>query len=430
MTQGDYVSDGQGGIAFKPSPGGKAVGAASITDINNMPGAGPAITVMVPNGDGGGSTPMMLVPSPVTATAKKPDGTAIGFSNKNPVATFVQYTVNGQKVTVYGLKDAATGQTRWTTDPPWDTTKIKSTTTNGGIVLDLSNVVPTQDTTGPTGGDVPGATGFSIAGKHGPGRGGAANAGTLVMDPAAAALGTEPARQAAGFDPATDSFSPTLIALRASPDGVAILKQIAGTPAFQNVIDTDAHRAAGMTYDPAANNGAGGWTGNAQQTSTYTKFSAQGKVELDYAAQGRSAGDPLNVNNRDAWWRDTTSTQTTGAAAPAATRNPLPTDVIRQSGADNWGTLAAVFQAGTTNFLPAKAGDEQTPSLKAGLTLTLPGVAPTIGPAPTPINLSPGKAADDLFPTTTPTTYSSAQVADSKTTQASPYLNSNKVKAY
>lgn len=418
MTQGDYLSDGQGGITFKPSPGGKAVGAASLADIQNMPGAAPPVTVMVPNGDGGGATPMMLVPAPVTATAKKADGTTIGFSNKNPVATFIQYSVNGQTVTVYGLKDAASGQVRWTTDPPWDTSKVKATTTNGGIVLDLSAVVPQQDTTGATGGAIAGAPGFSVAGKSPASRGGKGSAGQLVMDPAAAALGTEPARQAAGPDPYTDSFSPTLVALRNTPDGPMILQQIADTPAFRQVIDSDAHRAAGMTYDPAANNGAGGWTGNPTQTTDYQKYAAQGKVELNFAAQGRSAGDPLNVENRDAWWRDTTATQTTGA--PATPVNPdankLPIDVIRQTGMGNWNTLAAAFQAGTNNFLPPTA-DTATPSLKAGVSLTIPAIQPS-SILPAPQTYLPGKVADDLIPAPAP-----APMPTSYNPVPSPYTN-------
>lgn len=404
MTQGDYVPDGKGGQRFQPSPGGQAVGAALLTDVYNLPGAGPAVTVMVPNGDGGGATPMVMVPAPVFATARKADGTNINITNQNPVATFIKFNVNGQQVTVYGLTDQATGQVRWTNDPPWDATRVKSQEGPGGITLDLTAVVPTQDTTGPTGGDL--GNGFLIIGKD-PLR---QTPGEVVMNPAAAALGTQPERQAAGFDPNTDSFSPTLIALRSTPDGTQLLKQYAGDPTFAKIIDDDARRSAGMTYDLAT----GVWNGTAEQTRLYEKFHGQAQYELDIAKNGKPVSVP-DVSQRDAWWRDTTNTQTLGAA-PHGALAPLATDVLRASDDTRFKYLYNAVKPGSTAILDSGQPDRVgAPAISTSMKLTVPDFSP-VAPAPTP---APAPA-----PQTTQTYNTQQQTYNTQQQSTSPLTDS------
>jgi hypothetical protein len=384
MTQGDYVDDGKGGKTFRPSPGGRAVGAALSADINNLPSAGPAVTVMVPNGDGGGSTPMVVVPAPVMATARMADGTQMDSTNANPVCQFLRYKVNGKDVTLYGMTDKASGQTRWTNDPPWDTSKIKTQETNTGITLDLSAYSPQTDTTGPRGGDM--GNGFVVINKHPAMNGKAASAGKLVYDPAQAALSTQPERQSAGYDPNTDSFSPTLVALRSVPDGQALLKQYAGDPNFAKIIDNDAHRAAGMTFD--VNTGL--WTGDAKQTTAYNGYHANAVTELDDAKNGIGVTNPAK---RDNWLRDTTKTQTLGAADPSVVMvngipkqiSALPLDALRQSGDERLKKMYDSVLPGGNLLKPADTRSEALGTIRMGNPLTVPTIKPgTIPAAPAP----------------------------------------------
>jgi hypothetical protein len=293
------------------------------------------------------------------------------------VAVFVKYKLNGREVTLYGLTDATSGATRWTNDPPWDTTRVKMRETNAGMVLDLSAIVPQTDSTGPGGGDMGG--GFSVIGKKAPSGRAAGNAGKMVMDPGAAALGTDPTR--ARFDPSTDSFSPTLISLRSTPDGVALLQQYASDKRFRAVIDADAHLASGMQFDSEV-----GWTGSPEQMAAYERFSGIGAMELQKAA-GPETGTAVP---RDDWRNDTLFTQIRGAGAATVPGNAglraagpppgkLPTDQIRDLDAHGrFGGMVPAFKPGTNTILaPRRTPDQGSPTVKAGISLTLPNVAAT-----------------------------------------------------
>ncbi len=399
MTQGDYVSDGVGGVKFVPSPGGKAIGAAPIAEINNLPSAGPAITVLVPNGDGGGATPMMLVPAPVTATARRADGTTVSITSQAPVATFVKYMVNGVEVTLYGLKDKATGIMRWTTDPPWDTTAIKSRETTGGLVLDLTAVVPQSDTTGPDGGSL--GNGFIVIDKRPVTPSSDGSPGKLAMDPAAAALATDPARQHAGPDPNTDSFSPTLVALKATPDGQTLLRQYASDPRFQQIIDYDAHVAAGMTYDAATDS----WRGSEAQMVAYARLTMQGQKTLtDAANPGGSA--PIGLGEPDYWQRHNTATQTQGALSPVSPlvgqeESMLPTDNLRTRGDEKFAPLYDAIVPGTNRLSPATAYEDRM-TIEAPTTLVVPQ-NPFIAPGASSLVTPPAPESTFIPPIESPT---------------------------
>jgi hypothetical protein len=391
LTQGNYVRDATSptGTKFEPATGGKAVGPALSTDVANLPGAGTATVVMVPNGDGGGSTPLMVVPAPITASATKADGTNMKKANANPVGSFIRFNVNGVETTLYGLK-GADNVVRWTADPPWDQTKFQVDDSGGSMKLSFkADAVPHDDTTGATGGPVPGFPGFSIEGKSGVGKH-AAQVGELVFDPSKAVLGTDQARQAAGPNTLTDSFSPTLVALKATPDGQALLRQYASDPKFAQIIQNDAHRAAGMNLD--LNTGV--WTGTPQQQSLYNGFVQNGQDELAKVRDGitTDAHQALGPDERDnVWERNTTQTDMQGAPGHSAggTYAPLPTDALRSSADERFAHMYGAFKPGTAAIAPPKPeGIAGGIEIKQPIGLTVPTFqTPTVnGPTVAPVN--------------------------------------------
>ena len=374
MTQGNYVSDGVDGKVFQPAAGGRDIGAATMADISAAPGAGIPVTVMVPNGDGGGMTAMVLVPAPVNATATV-NGRAIKQDPPTPVASFIRYKVNGVETTIYGLTDADTKATRWTTDPPWEATAgIKVVqTSNGTIQLDMSRLASNQLAV-PVGENFDYGNGFSVRGAQRVGdRGAQAKAGALVMNPAAAAFATQPERQRAGFDPTTDSFSPTLISLKATPDGKELLAKWAQDPKFVDVIERDARHSAGMTWDGV------NWNGGNE--AVYEKNIANGRYEI---AKAKNPG-PSSLEKRDSWWRDSTKTDLVGSSG-VQRRDPqtgalvsvmpgdLPATVLSADGGNRMGALSGIFAGNSNTFQERFPAEVRGASINAGITLTVPTV--------------------------------------------------------
>jgi hypothetical protein len=388
-TQGDYVKGPDGKTTFQASTQGKSVGAAPMAAINNLPGVGKPVPVMVPNGDGGGSTPMYVVPAPIMASVKNLDGTTMPATNANPVGGYIRYKVNGVETTLYSIERG--GKTEWTIDPPWDASKVKTSETNGVMTLDLTGGAPTnlpekafQDTKGQSNL----GNGFSITQATTDAHG-VITPGHLEYDPKAATLGTNPPRQYAGHDPYTDSFSASLAAIKSVPDGPAIVKQWTGDSRFHMILEQNARMAAGQTLDATT----GQWTGGVP--GAYESNLNAMNRDLSYAQTG--APFDSNPANRDAWWRDGTDTKMSGAPAgtvpgpngtqmPMQTVAPLPTTVIQNSTGSPMKMLGAAFNANGALQFKGKQQDDLGPQIKLGKPLTLPTVAPsaTPGPAPTP----------------------------------------------
>ena len=400
MTQGNYVSDGAGGSVFQPAAGANTLGAATMEQISAAPGAGVPVTVMVPNGDGGGMTAMALVPAPVVAKASV-NGVSVKL-DPGPVASFLRFKVNGVETILYGLTDAATQSTRWTTDPPWDPKAgIKVTpTANGTMMLDMSDLAAKQAAV-PIGEDFDYGNGFSVRGAKRVGtKGGAPVAGTLVMNPAAAAFATQPERSRAGYDPTTDSFSPTLISLKATPDGKELLAKWANDPSFAAVIDGDARRSAGMKWDGLS------WTGGNE--ATYQKNAVSARLEITKA---KNPG-PSSLEQRDKWWRDSTQTDLAGSSG-VQRRDPvtnalipvlpgeLPVTTLSAASGNRMGAMTGIFAGNSNTFqerFPAEARGTG-PTIDAGFKLTVPGVTNIAPPVTTgsPISVLPSPVTSPVY---------------------------------
>jgi hypothetical protein len=376
MTQGAYQKGPDGKLTFVPQTNGPSVGAATMDQINNLPGNGKAVPVMIPNGDGAGATVAYVVPAPIYAKATGERGEDIPASNSNPVGGFIRYKVNGVDTTLYSIS-RPDGTTSWTYDPPWDQSKVKAGVNGqGAMVVDLDQSVT------PTGVNLfqDGAIGkgWAVVGSKPATRTEPAQAGHLQFDPQATLYSTDQARQYAGHDPVTDSFSASLASFKTAPDGAAILRSLSGDPTFEAVLDNNARLAAGMTYD--ANWGV--WTGGNQAAyeSNLNSFHA----DLNRAKNGNDLATP-DINHRDSWTRDTTDTTMSGASGLtvpgpngqamilAADRTPLATNVLGNSDGERSTKFAALASAFTpSGQLQTKAGEDTGMNIKMGQPLTVP----------------------------------------------------------
>ncbi|MSP56416.1 MAG: hypothetical protein EXR69_12555 [Myxococcales bacterium] len=378
LTQGNYVKTADGGKMFEPAAGAQSIGITTTAQLAAVQGAGPAVTVMVPNGDGSGFTPMVVVPSPVYAKATRADGSPVDLVDKNPVATFIRWNVNGVEVTLYSITDRATKQTRWTVDPPWAGQPwVKQTNlSNGSIMLDLTGVVQTL-TAPEVGKDQNYGNGFEVRGSRAAGpphsdpssRYGRTEpkAGALVMDARAAVFATSPERGAAGVDPNTDSFSPTLISLKLTADGSLLLKKWFNDPAFRAVLDRDARVASGFTMDDA-----GEWVGG--DAKSYAENQINARIEMSKTA----APHPHDPRGESvAWQREHTNTQMDGSIVVPVTPGPLPANALLGHGPSNrFEALSDAFSGNSNNFKPAAAwGGPARTHIDAGFNLTVPGLA-------------------------------------------------------
>lgn len=380
MTQGEYVQDPlTGAVKFQPQTGGSQVGAATMADINNLPGAGKPVPVMVPNGDGGGATPMYVVPAPINATARGYAGEELTPTNLKPVGSFIRYRVNGVETTLYSATDPTTQQTMWTTDPPWDTTKVKTSfTQNGAMQVDFSDAVPqgvdlTQGAN--NGGIFDLGNGFIIAGAR-VSEDGVIIPGELQYDPQTAVNFTDAPRVHAGLgkDPYTDSFSASLAALKNTPDGASLLSQWTGDPRFTEVLQQNAHLAAGQTRQTDAR-GNETWVGG--DPNQYANYINAANSALGWAKEGGT--DASNPALRDSWWRDgTVPTPVKGGLSEKMQQQTdpeagsLPSATVARGGADlQFSALAGAFQNNTMRF---KRFGEQEPGLaiQTDLKLTVP----------------------------------------------------------
>jgi hypothetical protein len=395
-TQGDYVKQPDGSQLFVPSTQGKSIGAADMTALNNLPGVGKPMPVMVPNGDGAGATELYVVPAPILASATAADGTALRPTNANPVGAYIKYTVNGKDVTLYTSDPK--GGPPWTTDPPWDATKVKvSMGSNGAMNLDITGAVPgVQPADYNQNKDF--GNGFAIQGAK-QNADGTITPGQLVYDPHAAVLYTDGARVHAGVDPNTDSFSASIAAAKSVVGGGGLLSKWADDPRFQRILDQDAHLAAGDTL--ATNpDGTQGWQGG--DKAVYAANLNKARTDILFA----TTDNPVYPLNNSFWHRtDTASALPTGLVPSSGTVTPtpnggtlasatpppapssgmLPSALLRANRADNaFNALTNTFVGNSNVVSTTPAPAATTPPISVGPTLTVPGLPGGSAFLPTP----------------------------------------------
>lgn len=272
-TQGEFVADATTGeVRLVVRPGGPHIGAAPLTEVQSAQGAGPPVTTLLPNGDGKGSTPVVLVPSPIYAGGTKPDGKPIDVYPQSPIGGFLRYNVGGQEVILYGTQ-VKQGQTAgtwlWSTDP-WGASGPGSGVdwsidSKGQMHADMTDVMKTMSLTNPP-------PGFSVTTNT-------SGVQRVVMDPTVAVIATDPAHAHAGPDPYTDSFSPLLLAYKALPDGAALLAKEAQTPEFKRILEEHARTSAGQTKQVAPD-GTVTWAGGDPRTLERNLRSVQIEEQL------------------------------------------------------------------------------------------------------------------------------------------------------
>jgi hypothetical protein len=415
MTTGTYTKqdlDGDGFPDFKPGPGGSAVGAALITEITALSGASQPVTMLIPNGNGQGVTPMMFVPTPSTFVAFRPDGTKVRIDPSADSFPFIRVPGPNGPVDLFRVVDAKTGKEDWTVDPPGGP-NIKRNSTASGVEWDLSGIVPPEDLTGPTGGEFPGIPGVRMDGKK-PGavrgRGqtpGAAKPGTLVIDPEAAIWGSDPVRSAIGHDPNTDSFSPTLAFLKTLPDGEQLITQYSKDDAFLRILRNDASRSAGMTFDPEVND----YVGTPEQDALRSENTLEGTRAIGRAVN-RDWKAPVMPSAKDDWSRDPNTGTEFKGARPATRAGKhgidygkhlvgLPADELRLRDSDNkLGLMTRYLIPGTNQLAPTprrQAGPGGSPDIKVATSLVLPGIAGVVRPGDPPSVKPPSATNTDAY---------------------------------
>lgn len=409
-TQGVYMDDPiTGKRKFVAQTNGPMVGAALMSDINNLPGAGKPVPVMVPNGDGGGATPMYVVPAPIQVSAKNPDGTPMSGTNANPAGSFISYMVNGKPVTLYSITRNGTAQ--WTTDPPWDASMVKTSQNNGVMTVELQSTPTVDPLALNVNGAIPGAAGFMVAGAS-QNEDGTFNPGRVVYDPQVVVTMTDPSRVYAGPDPFTDSFSASLAAVKASPDGDKLLAQWTGDARFNFILDHNARIGAGQTFNPAT----GLWDGG--DPAAYAKNLSAMKTDLAVAGGQRGGGGSWQRDAIDLAPDSVKPVVNAASAAPpggffsyntATGATLLPSSVIQQQPEARFKALGFNYVPGTNQFKnPGKVADDRL-TLTTGLNLKVPSVAPFMtapAPAPAPAVVAPIVTSSSPYtpPAYTPTT--------------------------
>lgn len=385
-TQGSYVKDEMTGrMKFVAQAGGPMVGAATMADINNLPGVGKPVPVMVPNGDGGGATPMYVMPSPIMVNAANTDGSAMRPANSNPAGSFIKYMVNGKEVTLYSITRG--GTTEWTNDPPWDASLVKTSMNNGVMSVTLQKVPDYATTDLTANGTLAAFPGFAVAGATQKADG-TWSPGEIVFNPQVTVAATDMSRVHAGPDPFTDSFSASLAAVRESPDGATLLRQWTGDTRFNFILDQNAHMAAGQSFNAMT----GAWEGGDPSAYARNLSAAQSAVDIARAG-GRSAGGTWRRDDTVGLAPDPARDIVSGAyttVSPAAqgisnmlatrTQDILPSERIKAP-ESRFKALGFGFIPGTNQVAnPGKVADDRL-TLTTGLNLKLPAVQPWMPPA-------------------------------------------------
>lgn len=411
-TQGFYQKDEMTGkMKFVPSTNGPMVGAATMAEINNLPGVGKPVPVMVPNGDGGGATPMYVMPSPIRVNAQNTDGSQMSATNQNEAGSFISYMFNGKPVTLYSITRGGTQE--WTTDPPWDPDLVKVDQANGVMNVTLLKVPDFNTTNLQANGQLAAFPGFEVQGAKQNEDGSWTN-GEIRFNPQAAVYATDMARVHAGSDPFTDSFSASLAAVKESPDGPRLLQQWTGDERFNFILDHNAHMAAGQSF----NGQTGQWEGG--DPAAYSRNLSSAQRAIRAAKSGKFTAD-----NMSDWRRDTTDALVPDAAQSIVNRNAyttvspmaqgivgmldkygekrLPSDAIKEP-ESRFKALGFGFIPGTNQLAnPGKVADDRL-TLTTGLNLRVPAVEPwTPKPADIPKPMSSTATPKPYgWPTSTP----------------------------
>lgn len=385
-TQGIYEKDPLSGkTRFVPKTNGPEVGAASMAEINNLPGVGQPQLVMVPNGDGGGSTPMYVVPSPIHVRMNDASGNEMPASNKNPAGSFISYMMNGKAVTLYSIQRNGTAD--WTTDPPWDASQVKvdPQRTNGVMTVTMTATPDLSKIDHNKVGAVPGMPGFSVVGAT-QNANGTWNPGTVVFQPTETLLATDMSRNHAGTDPNTDSFSASLAAVKDSPDGNKLLNQWTGDERFNFILDHNAHMSAGQTFNPAT----GAWDGG--DPSEYARNLNTMKTDIDAAKKGN-----LGTAVVDGLWRKESADLSPDGIKPFVNRpqydpndpfaapkafeeSRLPSTFIQQNPTARFQALGFGYVPGTNSLANKSGSPDDRMTLTTGLNLKLPTYTPPVIP--------------------------------------------------
>lgn len=425
MTQGDYQPDG----TFVPSAGGNEYGAASIQMINNLPngGAGKAVTVMISDG-AGGLFPVLMVPSPITATATY-NGEKVESDTAEPAGAFLKYNSDGRPAILYRIKEEG-GMERWTPEANIDLSKgISSRLTESGMTWDFSDAIAGVQRPENLKNDmeiVPGSGLFWRNQNDATGKG-----GVLQIDGARAAWFTVPDRARSGPDPDTDRFSPTLANALDTPDGFSLVSKYKDDPSFLALVDADNRRAAGQTEqrDPTTGQVVG-WAGG--DNSLYQQASDNAIFAIKAAVNGGvTANMTGSPDERGQWQKMTTALTPVGAFVAPATEK-LPTEIIQRLQASGRGANAqfmalamGVSQGSnmidTSSFIGPLAKPKGA-VINTGLALKVPAFVPPViaGTAPMTLNSDPYRAHTTFTPYTQTSTFGPTS---SSTTQTSSFVS-------
>lgn len=401
VAQGQAVwaigtTDSQG--VFHPGIGSE-IGAAAPADVQGASPEG-AVQVWVTQHNGK-AIPVWVSGKTITAQVVDSDGFKVGATNPNETKVGVAYdvSVEGHTERLYAYKSPG-GQTLYTTDPPWGP-QVQVHDTGGALQLTVKlGGVPSDETVGRD-------PNFSVV-KNADGQ-----ITSITVDPARLVLtATDPIRHAAGPDPHTDSLSPKVAYLMASPQGRAELANLQNDAAFRHSVDVDLHLAAGGQYDPATGYIVGGDPAIYNEAAAQVGFAARmddprtrglgpaggelffgrsttrGAFEVNGPTFDQTQPPPLNYPSMG------TDFGPSGRVGYVPPKTLLPSDAARGS---LFGALAGAFEPGTNRLLPPQpAGVSED-----ALTITAP-TRLKVPAAPTPSNVAPKSVAPNPTPVTPP----------------------------
>jgi len=437
LTQGRWKAG-----VFIPIPGADQMGPATTEQLNALPNGDKARTVMIQNGDGSGFTPMMVVPQDITIVIKDP--ALKGKVSADPAKSSVlgQYITvpgpDGKPMRQYLVVNKETGATFLQSTPPVDLNLVPITFGQNGAQADISRVVaanmPKADAVA---GDIPGTpvtvvNGITVTGRT-PGTPsgsyetmmvkdpltgamtptvdyskpiylpGSFDAGKVMLDPQAVAMGTEPTNLA-GYTQGIDSYSPTMLYLRNIPDADVALNQFKNTKGANELLAMDAGMSAGGTLDPTT----GGYTfTDPKAQAAYEQYNKWAGQDVSPSVPVVTPSSITDKDGRDSWWQDgmNTTPQGYGNSGPAAgpdAAKPLPTDSLRGAQDQRFAAMYNTTNPGSTTIQPYQPKTQDAFTISAGVGFKLPTYTPVNIPGPTAAGSS-GSTAGVPSPTTTPT---------------------------
>jgi len=394
-TQGMYNADG----SFEPRPGAPAIGAAYMQDVEALSLEKPVVVYTPQNGSV--AVPLTVALVPITAYGILANGEEVALDNANPALYFAQVNVGGKTVKVYSYK--VNGRTMYSTETPWDDSKVVEVPTEAGIALRMTAALPAFDprvNTDPT-------AAFYVAGYKAATKTAAETPGRLYMNPALAVIGTDTARAAVGgYVPTQDYFSPTLAALASLPDGQELLRVMMRDPLFVAQVRSEAAVSAGYTFDMM--NGA---YVPGPDADPYALGAADRALSRQLGQM--STGEKLQAAIVDLYERVKTVAELGSVPRPlvapgvlgeqAATGQDykLPSDRLVGTGFDR---LGEQFNKGNTTLRDVKFGRPGEIELRTPTVISVPGVPASIAkPAPAPVSVPVTPAPIPVYQPPAPT---------------------------